>query len=85
MNASKLYQALLSYETNGSNPPDSRRVIGTERQRLYAALGRVKPVPAHVQSAEIRARLEQARASAQEHLSSVAAEAERVARMWGVL
>lgn len=35
---SKLYQALLRYETDASNEPDARRVIRDERQSLYVAI-----------------------------------------------
>lgn len=38
MNPSQLYQALLAYETDGSNEPDARRVISAERQLLHVVM-----------------------------------------------
>lgn len=72
---SNLYHLLLSYETDASNEPDARRVIGHERQLLHVAIEQVAT----------RRGSREERAAAVDHLADVVAEAERVARMWGVL
>lgn len=79
----RLHEALLSYENDGANEPDARRMISEERQALYMALSRHEiALEAYRRTGEDR--FKRALALAESKLSTVAAEARRVAKMWGV-
>lgn len=92
MQPSKLYELLLTAETDGDRAADARRVLGAERQRLGLALARVQVAAKAAKDAEaIRYSTERDRAvrtakrdhsEALHHMLAVAAEAQRVAEMW---
>jgi len=95
---SALYRTLLSAETDSERDADARRVIGAERQALYVALEARKAAAAAVRSAKSRPQSHRTDnlgrdvvAMAQRELETweaaldrAAAEARRVALMWGV-
>lgn len=94
--AAKIVAQLLRYETDGSNPPDGRRVIRDERMALQAAMqldaqrvaaerdlrqvSHSTSNQGQAQIADINERLDNLPDAA--HLERVAAEAQRVLRMW---
>ena len=85
MSPSKLYATLLHHETSPGAEPDARRVLRNERQALHVAMDRAAQMQ---RSAKYGGGLAASQSEVDEangHLDAVAAEAERVARMWGAL
>lgn len=94
MNPSKLHNLLLTVETDGKRATDARRMISAERQSLGIAMERVRAAARSIADAErIRHSSEREpalRAARRDHseavgrMTDVAAEARRVAALWGV-
>ncbi len=94
MSPAELHDRLTRVEVSSRYDPDCRRIIGEERQALGIATQRLRAAQRQVSHVAQRypladhpelSRAVNEQCEALDNLSAVAAEAERVAAMWGVL
>lgn len=94
LTAHLIYNLLMAAEVDGDRAPDARRILSAERQSLGLAMERARAAAGAVTRAHaieyaaerepaVRA-AEHARTEATHRMMAVAAEAQRVAAMWGV-